>query len=330
MINRESLVNVAEMAAGAEAKNVPAVLLSAEEKLQRNSGSYLTLKILDGFGKVELKMFNSSMATLDSRCVRVGDVVDVDVRIQEYMNSKSPVADDIRPSLTGAVPRDFAVSAPINAEETYGKIISYLDSITNSNQGGKYTPISDLAKGLIEANKDAFLYSGAAKAMHHDTISGLLYHSYRMLQSASRLCAVYTSLDSVLLCSAVAIHDIGKIREMNTTELGDITYTVQGHLMGHLYMGSEMIHDYAEANPGKYDPEKVMLLQHMILSHHLNPEWGAVKGPATAEAQMLHYIDQIDAKMYMYEHHFDDLKPGEITDKVPFGLENNVYKPMKH
>ena len=328
MISRDKLVNVAELAVGSETKNVPAVLLSAEEKLQKTGGTYLDIRILDGFGKVDLKMFNSSRTTLDSKCVRVGEVVDMDIRIQQFRNDKSAVVDDLRPTSTSAVPRDFVVSAPIDIDETFEKIISYLDSISRSNPGDRYAPISDLARELLIENKEAFKFSGAAKAMHHELIGGLVYHTYRMLQTASRICSVYPRLDSVLLCSAVAIHDIAKIREMDTSELGDITYTIPGQLMGHLYMGAEMVHDFASANPGKYDPEKVMLLQHMILSHHLNPEWGAVKGPATAEAQMLHYIDQIDAKMYMYENHFEDLKPGEITDKLPYGLENNVYKPL--
>ena len=145
---------------------------------------------------------------------------------------------------------------------------------------------------------------------------------------ATLLCQVYKTLDSELLLSAVAIHDIAKLKEMQTSPAGEISYTVEGQLMGHLYMGAEMVNDYANSHPGKYDPEKVMLLKHMILSHHLNPEWGAVRGPATAEAQMLHYIDQIDATMYVFENRFNDLKPGTVTDKVPYGLENYVYKPL--
>ena len=328
MIDKNRLSDISSMDINTSKSAVPAVLLSAEAKAQKNGGSYLQLMVLDGFSKVDMKMFNSDMATLDAKCVVVGQVVDIDVRVQPFNNGKSFVADDIKPTTTGAVPTDFIVTAPIDVEEAFEKITGYLDSVTNQNQDGKYTSISDLARNLLMDNKEAFIHSSAAKAMHHDTVGGLVYHTYRMLQTATRLCSIYTSLDGVLLCSAVAIHDIAKIKEMDTSELGDVNYTVPGSLMGHLYMGAEMVHDYAMANPGKYDPEKVMLLQHMILSHHLMPEWGAVKGPSTAEAQMLHYIDQIDAKMYMYENHFEDLKPGEITDKTPFGLENKVYKPL--
>ena len=77
----------------------------------------------------------------------------------------------------------------------------------------------------------------------------------------------------------------------------------------------------------KGNKEKVQLLIHMILSHHGTQEWGAVSCPAIPEAFALHYIDNLDAKMYMCEEHYEELEPGEITEKKPFGLDNRIYKP---
>ncbi|SCW68064.1 3'-5' exoribonuclease [Ruminococcaceae bacterium YRB3002] len=330
MAFKDKYKKISDMDFGESVKDRPVLLVSMEERPQKTSGSYVAMKISDGFDKYDIKMFNTGIASFEAAGIREGIVVDVDITVQNFNNAKSLRADDVKITKTSGTPADFLVAAPVDVNASFDKMITYLNTITESHKGEQYTCITDLAVKLLEENKAAFLFSGAAKGMHHDIIGGLVYHTYRMFGMATRVCEVYKTLDMPLLISAVAIHDIAKIREMNTSDAGDITYTPEGQLMGHLYMGAEMIHDMALKYPGKYDPEKVMLLKHMILSHHLNPEWGAVKGPSTAEAQMLHYIDQIDAKMYVFENRFGDLKPGEVTEKVPFGLENYVYKPMSY
>ena len=327
MALKDNYTQIALHNIGDQIKDRPLLIIALSEKSQKNGGTYVDVKTTDGFSKIDMKFFNKSVAELASKGISEGMVADFDLFVQDFNGAKSIRIDDIRPSKSGAVPTDFLVTAPIDTKVAFDKICEYLQKKTAAGAGGEYTPITDLAYQLLQENKDAFIFAGAAKGMHHDLIGGLMYHTYRMFAMATRVCQIYKSLDEDILISAVALHDIAKLREMNTSPMGDITYTVEGQLMGHLYMGAEMIHDYALANPGKYDPEKVMLLKHMILSHHLNPEWGAVKGPSTAEAQMLHYIDQIDAKMYVFETRFEDLAPGSVTDKVPFGLENYVYKP---
>ena len=328
MAFKDNYRKISELDINDSVKKRPVLLISVAERAQKNGGSYIDLKMTDGFEKFDAKMFNTDMTFIESQNVSAGDVVDIDITVQSFNNGKSLRIDKILPSQSGGTPADFLVSAPIDVNLAFDKVTGHLKAIADSKQG-EYTSITDLAYNLLMKNRDQFIFAGAAKGMHHDIIGGLMYHTYRMFATATLLCQVYKILDSDLLLSAVAIHDLAKIREMNTSASGDITYTVEGQLMGHLYMGAEMVNDYANAHPGKYDPEKVMLLKHMVLSHHLNPEWGAVRGPATAEAQMLHYIDQIDAKMYVYENRFNDLKPGQVTEKVPFGLENYVYKPLE-
>ena len=326
MAFKDNYPRLSELGIGDSVKRRPLLMLSVIEKPQKNGGSYLDIKVTDGFDKYDTKMFNTEKSLLDFQGMTDGTVVDMDITVQPFNNGKSLRIDDIAPTSTKATPADFLVTAPIDVDVYFDQMLNCLKEMAESNKG-EYTAISDLAYQLLLRNQEIFKFSGAAKGMHHDIIGGLTYHTVRMFAAARRICEVYVSLDKEILLSAVALHDIAKIREMSTSNTGDITYTVEGQLMGHLYMGAEMVHDLANETPGKYDPERVMLLKHMILSHHLNPEWGAVRGPATAEAQMLHYIDQIDAKMYVFENRFNDLKPGEVTEKVPFGLENYVYKP---
>ena len=161
--------------------------------------------------------------------------------------------------------------------------------------------------------------------MHHNMLGGLLYHSYRMVKSADALCGVYDILDRELMICGAALHDIGKLWEYNTSVTGEAEFTPSGILFGHIYLGASLIKRYTEG--GNYDMEKVQRLVHMILSHHGTREFGAVVCPATAEAFALHYIDNIDAKLYMCEDFYAQLEEGTITDKKPFGLDNRIYRP---
>ena len=111
----------------------------------------------------------------------------------------------------------------------------------------------------------------------------------------------------------------GKLWELDTTEFGNADYTVKGALMGHAFIGAEVIGRYARA--AKLADEDIMLLQHLILSHHGRFEYQAVAMPAIPEAMILHYIDCIDAEMYQYEVQEEMLEPGTISAKV-YGLEH--------
>ena len=177
-----------------------------------------------------------------------------------------------------------------------------------------------------------FTKSSAAKAMHHNIYGGLAYHTYRMLRSAYAMCEVYTLLNRELLVCGTALHDIGKLIEMKTSDTGIAKYTDMGNLFGHPLLGIEMIdHEVWNKNQaigGKsYNSEQVAMLKHMIASHHGQPEWGAIRVPSTPEAMILHELDMIDSRMYMYEENFKDMSSGSSSEPV-FGIAGKtvIYK----
>ena len=188
-----------------------------------------------------------------------------------------------------------------------------------------HTPLAELTLSILNDLHDRYVTSSAAIAMHHNMRGGLLYHSYRMVKSADALCGVYDCLDRELLLCGTALHDIGKIWEYVTSETGSAEFSSEGVLFGHLYLGASLIKQYAVRF--NCHPEKIKLLIHLILSHHGTQEFGAVSCPATAEAFALHFIDNLDARIYMCEDLSLPLEPGTFTDKKPFGLDNRIYKP---
>src|SRR5690625_4315052 len=144
-----------------------------------------------------------------------------------------------------------------------------------------------------------------------------------MLQIAKGLCDIYPKLNKDLLYAGIILHDIGKIHELSGAVA--TSYTVEGTLLGHI---SIMVGEIKEvAAQLKIEGEEVLILQHLVLSHHGIPEWGSPKPPLVMEAEILHYIDLIDAKVNMLTRALDKTKPGEFTERV-FALDNrSFYKP---
>ena len=178
---------------------------------------------------------------------------------------------------------------------------------------------------IIEQNQPALLIAPAAKKNHHAVRSGLLYHTSTMLRCALTLSSIYTFLNKDLLYAGVILHDIGKLFEMKQSDTGLVSeYTVEGTLLGHIIQGINYVDSVGKALA--ITPEKTMLLKHMILSHHYIPEHGSPKPPAFPEAELLHYLDILDARMYDMEQAEDSTEPGCFSERI-WSLENrSVYK----
>lgn len=203
---------------------------------------------------------------------------------------------------------DFVPSAPLKAEDMYEDIMSFVHKIEN-------TEIKSLVEAVMAEHHEKLMYYPAAKSNHHAIKSGLLYHILRMLKSAEMLCEIYKNVNRDLVFAGVILHDIEKINEMTANEAGVVdSYTTEGQLLGHIIMGIKRIDTLARELG--VDQELSLLIQHMILSHHYEPEFGSPKKPLTPEAELLHYLDIIDARMYDMNKALKDLETSSFTEPV--------------
>ena len=176
-------------------------------------------------------------------------------------------------------------------------------------------------------NREKLMYYPAAQKNHHAEMAGLLYHVKRMLMMAERACQVYTNLDRELVMAGVILHDMEKLNEIESNNMGISTgYSFEGKLLGHLVQGVKKI-DSLSKELG-IPEEKAVMLEHMILSHHYEPEFGSPKRPLFPEAEMLHYLDVLDAKMFDMQEALDKTEPGEFSDKV-WTLDNRTLYRRK-
>ena len=314
---------------GEPVKGVHFVVTELEDR--RGKSRYVATKMFDGESVQSVNLFNPNRGAQEGLTVSMlesmGIVKDCIIETDVVKKDGFYNVENWKLYTGTSISRDdFVHIAPIDAEETYNQIIAAVKSVDSNPEGlGPYKSLSNLTVRIIESNKEFFQTSSAAVGMHHNFISGLIYHTYRMLLQAQRLCEVYDYVDKELLICATVLHDIGKISSLDTDAIGVATTTPAGQLLDHALIGIMMIQE--ESMKDCYNPEKVMLLEHMLASHHGKKEWDAITTPAIPEAALLHFIDMIDSRMNMFEEGYKGVEPGTLSSNYVKGLEGSIYKP---
>ena len=196
------------------------------------------------------------------------------------------------------------------------KLDEYLEMIKND-------VIKAICVDVFSRYKHDFLIYPAAVKMHHNYIGGLAYHTLTMCDLAKAFSGIYDCIDLDLLIAGALLHDASKIIEFKGPT--DSEYSIKGQLLGHLVLGAIEIEKTAE-RLGLIEAEEVMLLQHMLISHHGQPMYGACKKPETPEALLLWIIDTIDSKMRVVEEKFAELEPGTFSDGIAVLERMKFYK----
>ena len=213
---------------------------------------------------------------------------------------------------------EFVPSAPLTPQEMLDEIYSYAAKISN-------TEMRALVMKLLDEKEEKLIYYPAAKSLHHSIRSGLLYHIVRMLRSAEALSGVYEGLNTDLLYSGIIIHDLAKIGELTSNNLGIAEYSKEGQLLGHIVLG--VIELEKAGNELGVSDEIMLLLKHMIVSHHYEAEYGSPKKPMFLEAELLHHLDLIDARIYDYQNATKNIEAGQFSDPVWSLDRRSIYKP---
>jgi 3'-5' exoribonuclease len=279
------------------------------------------LLLSDNTGEITAKKWDVSDGELPSLNEIVeGDVVKVKAIVTEWNGMKQLRVLRIRKSVEndGIELSDYIRTAPEPPEDMYAYIMEKIEEFQDEE-------LKALCQFIMEKNKEKLMYYPAASKNHHAELGGLLYHMKRMMMTGERICQVYTNLNKDLVLTGVVIHDIEKINEILANELGISSgYSFEGQMLGHLVQGIKTIDKLAlELGISR---EKAIMLEHMILSHHYEPDFGSPKKPLFPEAEILHYLDIIDARMYDMEEALFSTDPGEFSDKV-WTLDNRkLYK----
>lgn len=290
-------------------------------KIGANKKQYLDLMLGDKSGEISGKKWDvadEELPTLSK--IKEGDIVKIRANVTEWNGLKQFRVLRIRKRAENDPIEfsDFIKAAPEKPGEMYDYILGKAESLQDED-------LKKLCVKLLTENKEKLLYYPAAQKNHHAEMAGLLYHIKRMLMNGERMCQVYTNLNADLVLAGVILHDMEKLNEILSNELGISSgYSFEGQMLGHLIQGVKVL-DQLTQELG-FPREKAIMLEHMILSHHYEPEFGSPKKPLFPEAEILHYLDMIDARMYDMQDALDKTEPGEFSDRV-WTLDNRrLYK----
>ncbi len=286
-------------------------------KTSTNNKTYGDYTLCDATGEINAKLWDVSDA---SACPKVGDILKVKGLVTEWQNSLQFRMDKFREveDSDGVDISQMIPSAPYTPDEMLATIKEFLIKIKNE----------DIRKLTIEVLKqfaDYLPLHPAALSNHHAIRSGLLYHTTTMLKSAEALKAVYTDLDYDLVYAGVIMHDICKTIEINANESGMATeYSRDGLLLGHIVQGIIEI-DKAGQKVG-CDKEIVSMIEHILLSHHYEPEFGSPRRQMFPEAELVHYLDMIDTRMYDMKKVLTNVDDGEFSPSIWTLHKRKLYK----
>ncbi len=284
-----------------------------------NSGApYLSFVLQDQSGSIDAKLWDAKDELLNG--IEAGKVVLVSAEVLKYRNAlQLRIYSLAKLEDNQFNPADYVMATDLSLEFMQKRIHETLMSMQD-------VVYRDVCTSIIEDLQEKLYSYPAAAKNHHDFVGGLATHMISMLDLGDAFCTLYPMLNRDLLMAGILLHDLGKIDELSGPILTE--YTVEGKLVGHISIMQSKVSEKAKAL-GYQDSEQVTLMRHMILSHHGEYEFGSPVLPMVMEAEMLTFIDNVDARMNMFSKALESVKPGEWTPRI-FPLENrSFYKPKE-
>ena len=273
-----------------ENDNVESLFLVKEKSsgITKTGNIYLKLKLVDRTGEMEGRIWTSVDTFV--HCFEKDDYVHVvgkSVSFQEHLQFN--ITDIQKVGEEEIIFSDFFPVAEKDIEEMFQSLIEISDRVINPH-------LRQLIKLFWEDESFVKLFkiAPASKWLHHNYLGGLLEHTLSVVELVLKNATHYSGLNLDLLLTASMLHDLGKVDELSYHRSFD--YSDQGRLLGHIILGIERVEDKIRHLPD-FPKNLSTLLKHLLLSHHGQYIWGSPKRPMTLEAVMLHYLDDMDAKM---------------------------------
>jgi 3'-5' exoribonuclease len=316
-----AIVSLSEMVSGQEA-DLFALLTAKEELKTRDGKPYFRVAFRDSVRAVSFPVWGDSPWAVDCRDRWVpGECYKLRAVYRESTYGPQLDIRKIRPA-TDADAADGFDPAMFLPRSRFDSVAMF-DALAGLAAAEiADPPLRKLVGGILTANRSRLLSLAAATRNHHAFAGGWLEHVLCVTRTCLWLADRYRDhypdmqppLDRDLVVAGGILHDIGKLRELDDQPTGAV-YSAAGTLIGHILQGRDIVRE-AAAEQGDVDPERLLRLEHIIVSHQRLPEWGSPKPPMTPEALLVHYADDIDAKFQMmYAVLRDDTTPGPLTSK---------------
>jgi 3'-5' exoribonuclease len=294
----------------------------------RNGKPFIKCLLADASGRLPGRMWNATEELFST--LPTDGFVRIDGQTQPYQGELQIIIQRIETAKPRAVDLgDLLPHTRQNIDEMFAEVREILATL-------EHPSLRSLAERYLEDEElmELFKRAPAATQLHHAYIGGLLEHTLSLLRLAGAFCPLYPQLNRDIMLMGLFIHDLGKCAEL-TWEQG-FAYSDVGNLVGHIALGAIWLQRKADDSTALGQPiSKPVLnvLQHIVLSHHGVPEFGALKIPSTPEAIAISMLDNLDAKMQMS---LSATREGESAKNVELGghfteklwaLDTRLYRP---
>ncbi|MBQ2679989.1 MAG: HD domain-containing protein [Firmicutes bacterium] len=259
---------------------------------------YISLKIQDKTGVADAKIWDVNSP--DIKDFQTNTFIKIMGNVVIFNNNIQINIRKLRPSEEGEYfPMDYIPTTERDVNEMYDELDKFIDSVKNAY-------LNKLLKEIFYNNEDvkkSFATHSAAKNIHHNYLGGLMEHTLNVAEICEFMSGRFKNVNRDLLITAALLHDIGKVRELSDFPVND--YTEEGQLLGHIYMGAEMVAETAAKIDG-FPKDMELLLKHCILAHHGSYEFGSPKLPRLIEAYILHCVDSMDALTKVFDESLEN------------------------
>lgn len=287
------------------------VLKRCEEKKTKNGADYLDLIISDKDGEMPAKLWDYTPNGMFEQEM----IVKIRGTVEQYNGRDQFRVAQIRPAVSSDDydMSQLVASTEVGGEQLFAMIKKRVDGFENKN-------LQAIVTRIIDDKHDLLVKYPAALRLHHAVIGGLLYHTMSIVRMAEEICKIYPNINKDLLLAGAILHDVAKTWELESGKTGLVKgYTVEGELIGHLVKGAMYVEETAKSLG--IEDEAVTLLEHMILSHHGVPEYGAAVRPMFLEAQILSTLDALDAEIYEINNALSKVEKQKFSDRQ-WALDN--------
>lgn len=279
---------------------------SCDKKNAKNGSMFLDMCLADKGGEINAKMWDFREGGF---IPEINSIVKVRGVMSEFNGTPQLRVDRIRAKWDN----DNVDLADIIPSSDYTGTFM-MQAIRDKVDAFRTEPLKKLVNAVLDEYGDKMIDCPAAFKLHHAIRGGLLMHTLSIVKMCECVASIYPTVDRELLISGAILHDVCKTEEFVISSSGLVDgYTAEGTLVGHLVMGAMLVDRIAREND--IDKDTAMLLEHMLISHHGEPEFGAATRPLFLEAEILSELDSLDANIYEIESCLADVAPREFSNR---------------
>ena len=262
-------------------------LRAKSSRKTRSGQDYLDLKLGDSTGEISAKLWPEALEKW-GKDFEIGSIVKVEGRIEMYRDMSQLIIEKIRKADENEVPNvsDVIKSTQYNVDELYEELIVLTETLDPLE-------LSNYVKEILERIADQFKRAPAAMMVHHAYRGGLIEHTWSVTQKVLAILEIEPKINRSMAISGAILHDIGKLREM---AIDARRRTTDGRLIGHITLGVTFLYEVA-LELGLENEPWLTDLEHILLSHHGEPGFGAPVRPFTREAILIHFVDNLDSRL---------------------------------